>query len=94
MRYGGAGSFYIRLIHGRTGACRRKRWALHGDVVAADLAACGLQLRAPVVWAKQHFTLSRGDYHWKHETCWYAVREDRTSHWFGASLFLPQGVGL
>ena len=63
-------------------------------MVAADLAACGLQLRAPVVWAKQHFTLSRGDHHWKHETCWYAVREDRTSHWFGASLFLPQGVGL
>jgi DNA modification methylase len=57
--------------------------ALHGDVVAADLAACGLQLRAQVVWAKQHFTLSRGDYHWKHETCWYAVREGRTSHWQG-----------
>jgi DNA modification methylase len=57
--------------------------ALHGDVVAAGLAACGLQLRAQIVWAKQHFTLSRGDYHWKHETCWYAVREGRTSHWQG-----------
>jgi DNA modification methylase len=57
--------------------------ALHGDVVAADLAACGLQLRAQIVWAKQHFTLGRGDYHWKHETCWYAVREGRTSHWQG-----------
>ena len=34
--------------------------ALHGDVVAADLAACGLQLRAQIVWAKQHFILSRG----------------------------------
>ena len=56
---------------------------LHGDVVAADLAACGLQLRAQIVWAKQHFTLSRGDYHWKHETCWYAVREGKTSHWQG-----------
>jgi hypothetical protein len=41
--------------------------ALHGDVVAAGLAACGLQLRAQIVWVKQHFTLSRGDYHWKHE---------------------------
>jgi hypothetical protein len=57
--------------------------ALHGDVVAADLAACGLQLRAQLVWAKQHFTLSRGDYHWKHETCWYAVREGKSSHWQG-----------
>jgi DNA modification methylase len=53
--------------------------ALHGDVVAADLAACGLQLRAQIIWAKQHFTLSRGDYHWKHETCWYA----KSSHWSG-----------
>ncbi len=57
--------------------------ALHGDVVAADLAACGLQLRAQIIWAKQHFTLSRGDYHWKHETCWYAVREGKASHWQG-----------
>ena len=57
--------------------------ALHGDVVAAGLAACGLQPRAQIVWAKQHFTLGRGDYHWRHETCWYAVREGRTSHWQG-----------
>jgi len=57
--------------------------ALHGDIVAAGLAACGLQPRAQIVWAKQHFTLSRGDYHWQHETCWYAVREGRTSHWQG-----------
>jgi DNA modification methylase len=57
--------------------------ALHGDVVAADLAACGLQLRAQIVWAKQHFILSRGHYHWKHECCWYAVREGKTSHWQG-----------
>jgi DNA modification methylase len=57
--------------------------ALHSDIVAAGLAACGLQLRAQIVWIKQHFTLSRGDYHWKHETCWYAVREGKASHWQG-----------
>ena len=57
--------------------------AMHGDVVAAGLAACGLQLRAQIVWAKQHFILSRGHYHWKHECCWYAVREGKTSHWQG-----------
>jgi hypothetical protein len=43
--------------------------ALHGDVVTAGLAACGLQLRAQIVWAKQHFTLGCGHYHWKHEAC-------------------------
>jgi len=39
------------------------------------VAALALQ----IVWAKQHFTLGRGDYHWKHETCWYAVREGRAA---------------
>ena len=57
--------------------------ALHGDVIAANLAGCGLQPRAQIIWAKQHFTLGRGDYHWKHETCWYAVRDGKTSHWQG-----------
>ena len=57
--------------------------ALHGEVVAAGLAACGFQLRAQIIWAKQHFTLGRGDYHWQHETCWYAVRAGKASHWQG-----------
>jgi DNA modification methylase len=57
--------------------------ALHGDIVASGLASCGFQLRAQIVWVKQHFTLSRGDYHWKHEICWYAVRDSHTSHWQG-----------
>src|SRR5215472_12056941 len=51
--------------------------AMHGDVVAAGLAACGFQVRAQIIWAKQHFTLSRGDYHWKHECCWYACARAR-----------------
>jgi len=57
--------------------------ALHGDVVAAGLAACGLQLRAQIVWVKPHFILSRGHYHWRHENCWYAVREGKPGHWQG-----------
>ena len=27
--------------------------------------------------------LSRGDYHWQHEPCWYAVREKGKGHWTG-----------
>jgi len=57
--------------------------ALHGEVAADGLAACGFELRAEIVWAKQHFTLGRGDYHWQHETCWYAVRAGKASHWQG-----------
>jgi hypothetical protein len=57
--------------------------ALHGDVVAADRAACGLQLRAQIVWVKQHFALSRGHYYWRHENCWYTVRDGKPGHWQG-----------
>jgi len=57
--------------------------ALCGEVVATGLAGCGLRPRAQIVWCKQHFTLSRGDYHWQHETCWYAVRQGKPSHWQG-----------
>jgi DNA modification methylase len=57
--------------------------ALHGDVVAAGLAASGLQRRTQIIWVKQHFTLGRGDYHWQHETCWYSVRDGKPSHWQG-----------
>jgi DNA modification methylase len=57
--------------------------ALHGEIIAADLAACGLQRRAQIIWTKQHFALSRGHYHWKHECCWYTVREGRACHWQG-----------
>ena len=57
--------------------------ALCGAVVAAGLGDCGLRPRAQIIWAKQHFTLSRGNYHWQHETCWYAVREGKPSHWQG-----------
>ena len=27
--------------------------------------------------------LSRGDYHWQHEPCWYAVRKTGKGHWAG-----------
>ena len=27
--------------------------------------------------------IDRGDYHWQHEPCWYAVRKGKTAHWGG-----------
>jgi len=56
---------------------------IHSPEVAAGLEAVGFRIRAQIIWAKQHFALSRGDYHWQHEPCWYAVREGRPSHWCG-----------
>jgi len=37
-------------------------------------------MRAQIIWAKDRLALSRGDYHWQHEPCWYAIRQDGTGH--------------
>jgi len=54
---------------------------LQAGVVQASLEACGLKVRSQIIWAKDRFALSRGDYHWKHEPCWYAVKG--TGTWAG-----------
>jgi DNA modification methylase len=56
---------------------------LYAGEVAASLRQCGFEIRCQLVWAKQHFALSRGHYHWQHEPCWYAVRRGQTGHWCG-----------
>jgi DNA modification methylase len=56
---------------------------VHAAEVAAGLEAAGFRIRTQILWVKQHFALSRGDYHWQHEPCWYAVREGKSSSWCG-----------
>ena len=51
--------------------------ALHAATVAESLEACGLQIRAQIIWAKDRLVIGRGHYHWQHEPCWYAVRRAR-----------------
>jgi putative transposase len=57
--------------------------ALHATTVAESLIACGFAIRSQIIWAKERLVLSRGDYHWQHEPCWYAVRQKATGHWAG-----------
>lgn len=57
--------------------------ALHATTVAESLTACGFAIRSQIIWAKERLVLSRGDYHWQHEPCWYAVRQKATGHWSG-----------
>jgi hypothetical protein len=38
---------------------------LHCAVVQQSLESQGFAVRAQIIWAKQHFVLSRGDYHWQ-----------------------------
>lgn len=56
---------------------------LQAGVVADSLVACEFELRSQIIWAKDRFALSRGHYHWKHEPCWYAVRDGATANWQG-----------
>lgn len=55
----------------------------HASTVQESLEAADFFIRCQIVWAKDRFALSRGDYHWQHEPCWYAVRNTKTGHWAG-----------
>jgi len=74
----------------------REAWALFpGDVayvwhagkfaaqVQLSLEAAGFEIRAQIMWRKAHFAIGRGDYHWQHEPCWYAVRKGGKRKWNG-----------
>jgi DNA modification methylase len=56
---------------------------LHAAEVQASLESARFKVRSQIIWAQERFALSRGDYHWHHEPCWYAVRMDGTGHWGG-----------
>ena len=52
-------------------------------VVAESLINNGINIRAQIIWAKNNMVIGRGDYHPKHEPCWYAVRKNATGHYVG-----------
>ena len=53
----------------------------HASEVQKSLEVVGFAIRNQIIWAKDRFALSRGDYHWQHEPCWYAVKG--TGNWCG-----------
>lgn len=55
--------------------------ALHAVTVAESLQRNGFVIRAQIIWAKERLVIGRGDYHWRHEPCWYAVRDK--GNWTG-----------
>jgi DNA modification methylase len=57
--------------------------ALHATTVAESLEACGFAIRSQIIWAKERLVLSRGDYHWQHEPCFYGVKDRGKAHWSG-----------
>lgn len=49
-----------------------------------SLEQSGYNIVCQIIWNKERFALGRGDYHWKHEPCWYAVKDGETHNWQGA----------
>jgi DNA modification methylase len=53
------------------------------NIVADSLIACDFNIRAQIIWAKSNLVIGRGDYHPKHEPCWYAVKKNKKGHYCG-----------
>lgn len=54
------------------------------DEVAVSLKQSEFEIKSLIIWNKQHFALGRGDYHWKHEPCWYAIKKGHNHNWQGS----------
>ena len=52
-------------------------------VAALGLEASGFKLRSLIIWDKGHIVIGRGHYHWRHESCWYAVKKGGKANWKG-----------
>lgn len=52
----------------------------HGGLQAAEVQVgierVGYKVIAQILWVKERFALSRGDYHWQHEPCWLAATRE------------------
>ena len=49
-------------------------------VHAAAIQGSGFTIRMQIIWAKSNFPIGRGDYHVRHEPCWYAVRDGKPAN--------------
>lgn len=56
---------------------------VYAPEVAAGLESCGFAIRSQIIWNKGQMVMGRGDYHWQHEPCWYAVRKTGKGHYGG-----------
>lgn len=51
--------------------------------VQKSLEESNFKIISQIIWNKQQ-GFSRGDYHWKHEPCWYSVKKGCTHNWQGS----------
>lgn len=53
------------------------------DIVMDGLRRADFDIKQQIIWNKNVHALSRSDYHWKHEPCWYAVKKSGERNWRG-----------
>lgn len=53
----------------------------YSSIVQTSLEKNDFQMRSQIIWVKNNIVISRGDYHWKHEPCWYAVKKGSKGNW-------------
>lgn len=47
-------------------------------------AAASIIIHRQIIWVKPSFVFGRGDYHWKHELCFYGWIKGKRCSWFGS----------
>lgn len=52
-------------------------------IITKNLEDCEFELKYQIIWKKQK-GFNRGDYHYWHEPCWYAVKKSHKHNWQGA----------
>jgi DNA modification methylase len=50
---------------------------------SAAAAAAGVIISRQIIWRKEQFIFGRGDYHWRHELCFYGWRQGHRPPWLG-----------
>lgn len=56
----------------------------HSGIVEKSLTDSDYEIKSQIIWIKNNFAISRGDYHWQHEPCFYAIKKGQSHNWQGA----------
>lgn len=55
----------------------------YSGIIESNLKECGYDIISQIIWTKPCAPIGRGDYHWKHEPCLYAVKKGSNHNWQG-----------
>lgn len=54
-----------------------------GHFAAAAAAAADILIHRQIIWVKPSLVLGHGDFHWRHELCFYGWQQGNRSPWYG-----------